>query len=217
MDLPHFSRREAAFIIVVPIAWALLLLWHPGGEGTSIYADLEDNVTSMLVVHIGMLIFVPLFALVIYLLLRGIESTAATVARIALIPFVVLYVAWESLQGIANAVLVDQASSLPAAEQETAAALVQDFAESPLVRDSGALVVPASLALVIAVVAFGIALRDRGAPRWSPAVLGVAAILISAHPPPFGPIGLVLFAAVVGYLMRTRHLVDASLPHPAPA
>src|SRR5687767_13267610 len=53
MDLPHFSRREAAFIIGVPIAWAVLLLFHPGGDGTSIYADLTDNVTPMLVVHIG--------------------------------------------------------------------------------------------------------------------------------------------------------------------
>ena len=97
MDLPRFSRPEAGFIIGVPIAWAALLLLHPGG--TSIYADLEDNVTAMLVVHVGMMIFIPLFAIVIYLLLRGIESTAAQVARIALIPLVVLYVAWEAMQG----------------------------------------------------------------------------------------------------------------------
>ena len=217
MGLPHFSRKEAAFIIGVPIAWAVLLLFHPGGDGTSIYADLEDNVAPMLVVHIGMMIFVPLFAIVIWLLLRGIESTAARIARIALIPFVVLYVAWESLQGIANAVLVNEANALSGAEQETAASLIQDFAESPLVRDSGALVVPASVALVIAAVAMGLALRDRGAPRWSPAVFGLAGVLISAHPPPFGPTGLVLFTGAVVYLMRSRHLLDQPAGHPVPA
>lgn len=217
MDLPHFSRREAAFIIGVPIAWAVLLLFHPGGDGTSIYADLTDNVTPMLVVHIGMMIFVPLFALVILLLLRGIESTAAQVARVAVVPFVVLYVAWEALQGIANGVLVDEANSLSGADQEVAASLIQDFAESPLVRDAGVLVAPASIALVIAAVALGIALRDRGAPRWSPVLFGISGLLISAHPPPYGPTGLVLFTAGVIYLMRSHHLVSRPAADPVPA
>ena len=91
MDLPRFSRNEAAFIIGVPIAWAVLLLFHPQGEPTSIYADIQDDVTAMLVVHIGMLLFIPLMAAVIYLLVRGVESTAARVSRIALVPFVVFY------------------------------------------------------------------------------------------------------------------------------
>jgi hypothetical protein len=175
MDPPRFSRPEAAFIIGIPIAWAALLLLHPGGDGTSIYADLDDNVARMLIVHIGMMIFIPLFAVAIFLLLRGIDSTAAQVARIALVPFVVLYVAWEALQGIANAVLVDQAKSLPAGEQATAANLIQDFADSPLVRDAGVLIAPASVALVVAMVALGIALRETGAFRWPPVVFGFAA------------------------------------------
>jgi len=217
MDLPHFSRREAAFIIGVPLAWALLLMFHPGGDGTAVYADLRDNVTPMLVVHVGMMIFVPLFALVVYRLVRGIESTAATVCRVALVPFVVLYVAWEALQGIATAVLTDQANSLPAAEQAIASDLIQGFAESPLVRDAGVLVIPASLALVVAAVALGIALRDKGAPRWSPALFGVAGVLITAHPPPYGPTGLVLFACGVIYVMWTEDRVAKRLPRPTAA
>lgn len=215
MDLPRFSRAEAGFIIGVPIAWAALLLLHPGGDGTSIYADLEDNVTAMLVVHVGMMIFVPLFAIVIYLLLRGIESTAARVARIALIPYVVLYVAWEAMQGIATGVLADQVNSLPAAEQAVGADLIQEFAESPLVRDSGALVIPASIALVTAAVALGFALRDAGAPRWAPVLFGFAGVLISAHPPPFGPTGLVLFVVGAVLIMRRQHLVAGPVPHPS--
>jgi hypothetical protein len=52
-------------------------------------------------------------AAAVYLLLRGIDGTAAHVGRIALIPFVVFYSAWETLQGIANGVLVDQVNALP--------------------------------------------------------------------------------------------------------
>jgi hypothetical protein len=42
-------------------------------------------------------------------------------------------------------------------------------------------------------------------------------VLISAHPPPYGPTGLVLFAGVVILLMRSHHLVSQSAPHPIPA
>jgi len=65
----------------------------------------------MLVVHVGMMVFIPLLALAIGLLLRDLRSTAARVSRIALAVFVVFYVAWEALQGIANGILVDQVST----------------------------------------------------------------------------------------------------------
>ena len=104
---PAFSRRELAFLIGVPLLWAILLLFHPGGEGDQIYLDVQDKVTRFLVVHIGMMIFIPLMAVVIYLLLRGVEGPAAWVSRIALVPFVVFYSAWEALQGIGVGILVD--------------------------------------------------------------------------------------------------------------
>jgi hypothetical protein len=211
MGLSRLSRQEAAFVVGVPIAWAVLLLFHPGGEGEQIYADLNGDGTRMLVVHVGMMIFVPLFALAVGQLLRGIDSTAARVSRVALAIFVVFYVAWESLQGIANGILVDQVSALPAADHGTGAALIQSFAESPLVRDAGVLVAIGSVALVLAAVAAGIALRDIGAPRWTPVALGFAGLLITAHPPPFGPAGLILFVVVAVMLTRS------SAPEPAPA
>ena len=48
-----------------------------------------------------MLIFIPLFAAAaVYVLMRDVEGTAARVSRIALIPFVIFYGAFETLQGI---------------------------------------------------------------------------------------------------------------------
>ena len=218
MDLPRFSRREAAFIVGVPIAWAILLLFHPQGERTSIYADIQDQVTAMLVVHIGMLLFIPLMAAVIYLLVRGIESTAARVSRIALIPFVVFYSAWEILQGIANGVLVDEVNALPAAEQGTGADLIQAFAESPLVRDLGVFAIIGSLGLLIATLAAGMALRsDADAPVSVAVLFGFSGLLITAHPPPFGPIGLVLFVVAFILLARSESAAREAGPRPTPA
>ena len=78
-----------------------------------------------------MLLFIPLMAGAIYLLLRGIPGTAAKVARIPLIPFGVFYSAWETLQGIANGVLIDKVNALPDAERGVGAEL---FRTSPRAR-----------------------------------------------------------------------------------
>ena len=55
-------------MIGVPLAWAVLLLFHPKGEGDQIYLDVRDQVSAMLAVHIGMMLFIPLTAIAIYLL-----------------------------------------------------------------------------------------------------------------------------------------------------
>ena len=51
------------------------------------YLDLHDKVTPTLVVHLGMLLFIPLMAIVVHVLLRGLDGTAARISRIALAPF----------------------------------------------------------------------------------------------------------------------------------
>ncbi len=199
----RLSRSEVAFVVGVPIAWAILLLFHPGGDGTQIYADLRGDGTRMLVVHVGMMIFIPLLALAIWLLLRGIESPAARIARAALPVFVVFYIAWEALQGIANGILTDQVAAISEGGRDLGASLIQDFAESPLVRDFGILGSVGTIALIVATISTGVALRDAGAPRWTPWALGLAGLLITAHPPPLGPTGLLLFAATVIILLRS--------------
>lgn len=214
---PRFSRNELVFMIGVPLAWAVLLLFHPSGDADSIYADTKDEVTAMLVVHVGTMLFIPLMAAAVYLLLRGVESTAARVARYSLIVFVVFYSAWEVLQGIANGVLVGEVNDLPASERSTGSELVQDFAESPLVRDLGVLATPGSLGLIVALIAAGIALhRVAGAPQSVAVLLGISGFLITAHPPPFGPTGLVLFVVAVVLYVRSQATARAPTPAAAP-
>jgi hypothetical protein len=173
-------------------------------------------VTAFLVVHLGMLLFIPLMAVVVYRLLRGVPGTAANVGRIALIPFVIFYSAWETLQGIANGVLVDKVNAMPASDRDVGAELVQDFAESPLVRDLGVFAVLGSLGLIVALIATGVALkREAGAPTSVAVLLGISGFLITAHPPPFGPTGLALFIAAVLLLVRSGSAAPARAPHTA--
>jgi hypothetical protein len=216
MDSPRLSRDLLAFLIGVPLAWAVLLMFHPGGEATDVYGSARDDVTAFLVVHLGMLLFIPLMAVAVYLLLRGVPGTAAKVGRIALIPFVVFYSAWETLQGIANGVLVDKVNAMPASDRDVGAELVQDFAESPLVADLGVFAILGSLGLIVALIATGVALkREAGAPTSVAVLLGISGFLITAHPPPFGPTGLALFIAAVLLLVRSQAAAPAPAPHTA--
>ena len=201
-----FTPPELAFMIGVPLAWAVLLLFHPTGEGEAItYADLQDQVTAWLVVHIGMMLFIPLMAGAVYLLLRGIESTAARVSRIALVPFVVVYGAYEVLLGIGAGILVQDVNGLPASDKAAGAALVNEFTDNVLIRGFSVLSTIGALAFITAMIAAGIALRrEAAAPLSVPVLLGLSGFLITAHPPPYGPTGLVLFIAAALLFARGR-------------
>jgi hypothetical protein len=204
------SRREVIFLVGVPLAWVVLLLFHPSGEGEELYRDLQDQVTRMLVVHIGMLLFIPLMAVVVYVLLRGVEGTAARVSRIALAPYVVFYGAWEALYGIGLGVLADVVNGLPEAERATGATVIQEYGENVLLRGFGVLVSIGSVAFIIAAIAAGVALRRHaGAPLAVPVLLGLSGFLITAHPPPFGPTGLALFIAAVLLFARSQSRTQA--------
>jgi hypothetical protein len=206
------------FLVGLPLAWAILLLFHPGGEGEELYNDLQDQVTRMLVVHIGMLLFIPLMAVVVYLLLRDLEGTAALVSRVALAVYVVFYGAWEALYGIGLGILGDAVNGLPETERATGAAVIQEYGENVLIRGFGVLVSIGSVAFIIAMIAAGVALRRHaGAPLAVPILLGLSGFLITAHPPPFGPTGLALFIAAVLLFARGQSSTRAPAPVEQPS
>jgi hypothetical protein len=208
-----FSPPELAFLIGVPLLWAILLLFHPGGEGEEIYLDAQDNLTAFIVVHIGMMFFIPLMAVVVYLLLRGVEGTAARVSRIALVPFALFYSVWEALQGIGVGILVNELKGLPQAEPALREDLVQDFAEHVLIGPFGVFGSIGSMGLIVAAIAAGVALyRHAGAPVSVAVLLGISGFLITVHPPPYGPTGLALFIAAVLLYVRSQSRNRATAP-----
>jgi hypothetical protein len=201
-----FTGPELAFLIGVPLAWAVLLLFHPTGGGETItYAQVQDEVTAFFVVHLGMMLFIPLMAVAVYLLLRGIEGTAASVSRIALVPFVVFYGAYEVLLGVGTGILVEDVNGFAASERAAGAALVNEFTDHVLIRGFSVLSSLGSVAFITAMIAAGVALRRQAAaPLSVPILLGLSGFLITAHPPPFGPTGLVLFIAAALLFARSQ-------------
>jgi hypothetical protein len=213
-----FTPTEIAFLVGIPLAWAVLLLFHPTGGGEAVtYADVQDQVTAWLVVHIGMMLFIPLMAVAVYLLLRGIEGTAARISRIALVPFVVVYGAYEVLLGIGAGILVQDVNGLAGSEKAAGAALVNEFTDNVLIRGFSVLSSIGALAFITAMIAAGVALRrEAAAPLAVPILLGLSGFLITAHPPPFGPTGLVLFIAAVLLFVRSQAPARAPVPRTQP-
>ena len=213
-----FTPTEIAFLVGIPLAWGVLLLFHPTGGGEAVtYADVQDQVTAWLVVHIGMMVFIPLMAVAVYLLLRGIEGTAARVSRIALVPFVVVYGAYEVLLGIGAGILVQDVNGLAGSEKAAGAALVNEFTDNVLIRGFSVLSSIGALAFITAMIAAGVALRrEAAAPLAVPILLGLSGFLITAHPPPFGPTGLVLFVAAVLLFLRSQAPARAPAPRTQP-
>jgi len=219
MDSTRFSRTELAFLIGLPLAWAVLLLFHPTGDEDDYYSAVEGNVDRWLVVHLGMMIFIPLMTVTIILLVRGIDNTAARICRIASAVFALFYVAWEVLLGIGTAVLVQNVDGLPTDQRATGEDLVNEFTENIFVRDFGLFVSIGNIALVAAMLAAGIALRrdaDLAVPVWVPILLVLSGLLITAHPPPLGPIGLVLFIVAVWLYLRSQPTERTRAPSSPP-
>jgi hypothetical protein len=197
-----FSRREIALLLGVPLAWAALLLFHPTGDNDAFYPVVSDNVARWEVVHIGTMLFIPMMAGVVYLLLRGVDGRAARIGRLALVPFVVFYAAFEILVGIGTGIVVNEVNGLPAAEVATGQRLAEVIGESAI---PAAFSIIGSLAWAVAVVAAATALvRQARAPVAVAVLLALSIVPIAIHEPPFGPIGLALFIAAVLLVQRGR-------------
>ncbi len=198
-----FSPAQLAFLIGVPLAWAVLLWFHPSVERDDVYNSLRDQVSTYQIVHIGTLIFIGLMGVALYLLVRDLPGKAATIGRLASGLFVLLYGAWEAVIGLATGALVQHANGAPAGERPVLSDAIQNLQDNSIVGDPGFVGSLGAVAWITAVIAAAVAVRRAGAPVLATVLLGLSLVVVS-HPPPIGPIGLVCFAGAVLVLHRSQ-------------
>jgi hypothetical protein len=219
MDSPvRFTRRLLAFAIGVPLAWAVLLLFHPDVDPNNVYADLRNDVTAYQVVHVGMLVFIGLIGAALYLLVRDMPGTAARISRLAIGPFVLLYGAYETVIGLAIGALVQYGNDAPVSQRPAVADAIQSLGDNVIIGDPGVVGSVGAIAWVVAVIAAAVAYRRAGAPTPALVLLGLSLFVVS-HPPPVGPIALVCFAgavALLAYNERVARAVKAAAPVAVP-
>jgi len=203
------TYARAVLLIGVPAAFSVLLWFHPM---LSDYDDLAGVATRFQVVHVAMVLTLCLVAVGMYVLLEGLRGRAASVARVALVPFVAFYVPYVAFEGVALGVLGQELGALSAAQGDVAGTrLVEEFATNPILGEPGVFWALGSTAWIVAVVATVVAFRRAGAPVALQVLLGASA-LIATHAPPLAPVGLLCFAAAGWLVLRARH---AAAPEPA--
>ena len=162
----RFTRPLLALTIGVPLAWAVLLWFHPDVDPNHVYADLREDVVAYQIVHAGTLVFIGLMGLALYLLVRDLpgQGRGSTISRLAIGPFVVFYAASGSVIGLAIGALVQHANDAPVRQRPAVADAIQSLGDNAIVGDPGIVGIVGSVAWIVAV-AGG---RDGVPPGWRP-------------------------------------------------
>ena len=210
------SRTTAirAFVVGAPLPFAALLTQHPMGGG-DLFELVSDNLTPWLAIHYAGLVFFPLMALVVWLLIRDLPGRAATIARWALPVFAVFYTVWEAIFGLAIGLIVQSGGDLTGAERAGAVAAVEDIVASPLFGEAGAMSAIGSLAWWTAIAGAIMALKHAGVRRSALVLFGIGGLLVFHVP--IGPPALVCLS-IAGYLIeRHRAAAPVTALRPLPA
>ena len=215
IDPPPLTDKRLGFLIGVPLAWAVLLWFHPGGDGDVIYTSLRDEVTAWQIVHVGTLVFIGLMGIALYMLVQDLPGRAATISRLAIGPFVLFYAAWEAVIGLGTGALVQHANDVPPGQRPAVSDAIQSLQDNVIVGDPGVFAIIGVLAWATAVGVAVMAYRRVRAPVMVSVLLGLSVVVVS-HPPPIGPIGLACFAGAAGLLAISQR-ASRVIATPTPA
>jgi hypothetical protein len=197
------SRVLSALLIAPLLALAVVLWWHPPG-GEDVFEGVSPDAGAWLTVHTVTLLAFPFLGLAAFWLLRGVESVAATVSRVAVVLFLVFYTAYEVTVGVGTGLLVDYANDLPAGEQAVVADAIQDYNRNWIVAEPSSIaLIVGFLGWVVAMFAAAFALRRAGA-TWPLTIAAGGASLFAVHPPPIGPVGIAFLVAAIVLVERWR-------------
>jgi hypothetical protein len=192
-------------LIGAPLAFAVTGTLHlvPASEPTagSDFDHVVPHWSLWTSIHVLQLVIISLLALAVALT-SGLSDSAASVSRVALVPFVAFYSAFDASVGLSGGLLARYVSGHPSTGEEVsqAADTVTDPLSAPLL--AGVYLV-AVLSWLVAVVGAAVATRRAGAGLAGPVLLVVgAAIFALDHAAPSGPTGMVLW--LVGAVMIDR-------------
>ena len=206
------SLLRNAVIFGAPLSYLVIGAIHP----MNLYVG--DDPSLYLGIHVVQLFSIWGMALMLRFLTEGVENGPARFARAAILPYAIVYSAFDALAGIAIGLLVREANGMAPAGQQA----IQSFLAHPNPHPVEVILYLASgLTWLVAAGAAILSLKGR-APAGPLALLLVgSAIFAVAHPFPPGPMGMAIFIAGLAWLSLAprsslpRTVVAASaLPEP---
>jgi uncharacterized membrane protein YccF (DUF307 family) len=197
-DTPVAVERETwlrrAFFATAIVGYFVIGVVHPAeievGDETALYIG----------IHLVQPLFILLLAWGIWLLVKDLPGRAAQVARIAIVPYAIVYSMFDAIAGVSLGGIVRQANDASAAD----AATVQRLMDSG--TDYVGIVIFVASGLTWFAMAFAAALAVKHIGGLGPTLLMAigAAIFAVGHPFPPGPIGIALFGLGIAWLEVRR-------------
>jgi hypothetical protein len=188
------SRRQDLWrriiLLCTPLILGVLELGHPLLDRMNPIKMLAPISTWWIVLH---LLLIPLFALMgyaIYLLIRDMQSPAATICRYATVVYIAFAIGYDALVGLASGVLVNNAGTLTHAQQSILEEAMRQFYVSPAITVSGYILLVSG---IISVCSAAWALYRAGVPLLPAIVLLGTVLTAYSHAIPFGPLGSAFF------------------------
>ncbi|HEX2292971.1 MAG TPA: hypothetical protein VHH55_06640 [Gaiellaceae bacterium] len=211
---PVVDRRETllrrGFLLVAVVGYFLVGAIHP--------ADVKvgDETTLYLWIHLLQPVLILLLAWGFWLLVKDLPGRAAQIARVAIVPYAIVYAMFDAIAGVAIGTVVREGSRMSAAEG-AAVQRVFDDADGVTQALSAGFYVAAGLAWLVMAVAAAVAVRQLGGLGPTLLMAVGAAIFAVGHPFPPGPIGIALFGLGLAWLELRREEAKAPEAQPVPA
>jgi hypothetical protein len=184
-------RRTVLF--GTPLLYIVLGILHPMEDPA-----LGDPTGLFIGLHFGQMFLIAGLAYSLWLLVEGLESRAATLTRVLILPFVILYTTLDAIAGLGMGDLVRMANESSAAEKAVLGPFIDELREPD--PAGYAIWAGAGLSWFAAVLTATVALRKL-APRGALVLMALGALVFApGHPKPTGPIGMGLFLAGVLWL-----------------
>jgi hypothetical protein len=204
MTTPWLRR---GFFATAVVGYIILGAVHPAE------IKVGDDTTLYLGIHLVQPVFVLLLAWGIWLLVKDLPGRAAQVARVAIVPYAIVYSMLDAIAGVALGQVIRDANGMSAADAAAVERMLDggiggvDYIGMVIWVASGLTWFAMALAAAVAVKQVG----GRG--PMTLMVLG-AAVFAVGHPFPPGPIGIALFGLGVAWLelRRSHALVPEAQP-----
>jgi hypothetical protein len=213
------ARRLSPLELVVlaaPLLWLVPAFVHPNEAG-DLFDGIADQANKWIFVHVAQLVLTPFIAAGVWMLLGGVQSVPAQVARAALVIWMVFFSAFDAIAGIATGVLTRYANSLAGQERETVGRAIDFlFHDSQLAGEFSVLGNIGHGAWVVLAIAAAVALWGARLSRvivWATLV----SVLFASHSGIGAAVGLLaLFVAeLLSFLSRSGEAAPSKALEPA--
>jgi hypothetical protein len=208
-------------LLAAPLLWVVVALLHPGGVGDEPppYEGIADDANMWIFVHFSQLVLTPFVAWGVWMLLDGVQSVAATVARVFVVVWMVFFSAFDAIAGIAVGVLTRYANSLAGDEQEAVVGAIDFlFQDSRFAGGNNYSVLAGlgQLSWIVLAIAAAVALWQAGVSRLI-AGATLLSVAFAAHAGYPAAVGLVALFVAELFRFGTRSGEPARRATPEPA